>query len=126
MKTETIKIAGKKISIAYCYATELAYKDYTNEDITDFIPEIINSTQAGQMPDTKKSIYLILAAIMAAAQSKNEEPAITDKELMFEASPEDMGNALASIIMLRLKFYNIPLGEPKDKPVKGGKKPKNS
>lgn len=125
MKTETIKIAGKKVSIAYCYATELAYKDYTNEDITDFIPEIINSTHAGQMPDTKKSIYLILSAIMAAAQSKNEEPAITDKELMFEASPEDMGNALASIIMLRLKFYNIPLGEPKDKPAKGGKKAKN-
>jgi hypothetical protein len=125
MKTETIKIAGKKVSIAYCYATELAYKDYTNEDITDFIPKIINSTQAGQMPDTKKSIYLILSAIMAAAQSKDEEPAISDKELMFEASPEDMGNALASIIMLRLKFYNIPLGEPKDKPAKGGKKAKN-
>ena len=62
---------------------------------------------------------------MAAAQSKDEEPAISDKELMFEASPEDMGNALASIIMLRLKFYNIPLGEPKDKPAKGGKKAKN-
>jgi hypothetical protein len=63
---------------------------------------------------------------MAAAQSKDEEPAVSDKELMFEASPEDMGNALASIIMLRLKFYNIPLGEPKDKPSKGGKKAKNS
>ena len=125
MKTETIKIAGKQVSLAYCYATELAYKDYTNEDITDFIPEIIASTQAGQMPDAKKSIYLILSAIMAAAQSKDEEPAISDKELMFEASPEDMGNALASIIMLRLKFYNIPLGEPKDKPSKGGKKEKN-
>lgn len=126
MKSKEITIAGKKVSVAYCYATELAYKDYTNEDITDFIPEIINSTQAGHMPDTKKSIYLILSAIMAAAQSKDEEPAISDKELMFEASPEDMGNALASIIMLRLEFYNIPLGEPKDKPGKGGKKEKNS
>jgi hypothetical protein len=126
MIKKELTIAGKQVTLAYCYATELAYKDYTNEDITDFIPEIINSTQAGQMPDTKKSIYLILSAIMAAAQSKDEEPAITDKELMFEASPEDMGNALASIIMLRLKFYNIPLGEPKDKPSKGGKKAKNS
>lgn len=125
MIKKELTIAGKQVTLAYCYATELAYKDYTNEDITDFIPEIINSTQAGQMPDTKKSIYLILSAIMAAAQSKNEESAITDKELMFEASPEDMGNALASIIMLRLKFYNIPLGEPKDKPAKGGKKAKN-
>lgn len=126
MKSKEITIAGKKVSVAYCYATELAYKDYTNEDITDFFPEIINSTQAGQMPDTKKSIYLILSAIMAAAQSKDEDPAISDKELMFEASPEDMGNALASIIMLRLEFYNIPLGEPKDKSSKGGKKEKNS
>jgi hypothetical protein len=126
MIKKELTIAGKQVTLAYCYATELAYKDYTNEDITDFIPEIINSTQAGQMPDTKKSIYLILSAIMAAAQSKDEEPAISDKELMFEASPEDMGNALASIIMLRLKFYNIPLGEPKDKPSKGGKKAKNS
>jgi hypothetical protein len=34
--------------------------------------------------------------------------------------------ALTTILTMRAEFYGIPLGEPEDKPAKGGKKKKNS
>ena len=45
---------------------------------------------------------------------------------MYKVSPTDMVLALTTILTMRAEFYGIPLGEPEDKPAKGGKKKKNS
>ncbi|MBQ8938195.1 MAG: hypothetical protein IJ066_10870 [Bacteroidaceae bacterium] len=127
---EEITIAGKPVTLGYCYATEIAYKGLSGEDIASIIQDTIaaiNAKPAG-MPDVKRCIYLVLAAAMAYYQSKGEdEPTpIKDTDLMNEATPLELGTALGTIINLWAKFYNIPAGEPKDKPAKGkGKKGKN-
>ena len=128
MKKTEIKIAGKKVNIAYCYATEIAYKDLSGEDIAAIIQETIACVNAkpARMPDTKRSIYLVLAAVMAYYQSKDEEAPIKDTDLMNDTTPLELGTALGAIITLRAQFYSIPKGEPEDKPAKGkGKKTKN-
>ena len=128
MKKTEIKIAGKKVNIAYCYATEIAYKDLSGEDIAAIIQEIVAcvNAQPARMPDTKRSIFLVLAAIMAYYQSKDEEAPIKDTDLMNDTTPLELGTALGAIITLRAQFYSIPKGEPEDKPAKGkGKKAKN-
>ena len=33
MITREVTLCGKQVTLAYCYATEIAYKDLTNEDI---------------------------------------------------------------------------------------------
>lgn len=125
---EEITIAGKPVTLGYCYATEIAYKDLSGEDIADIIQETIAAinVKPARMPDTKRSIYLVLAAVMAYYQSKDEDAPIKDTDLMNDATPLELGIALGTIITLWTKFYNIPKGEPEDKPAKGkGKKGKN-
>lgn len=125
---ESITIAGKPVTLGYCYATEIAYKDLSGEDIAAIIQETIAAVNAqpARMPDTKRSIYLVLAAAIAYYNSKDEDAPIKDTDLMNDTTPLELGMALATIINLWAKFYNIPKGEPEEKPAKGkGKKAKN-
>ena len=124
---EEITIAGKPVTLGYCYATEIAYKDLSGEDIADIIRETFAAVNAQpqRMPDTNRSIYLVLAAVMAYYQSKDKEAPIKDTDLMNETTPMELGIALGTIITLWAKFYNIPKGEPEDKPQKRKGKAKN-
>lgn len=125
---EEVTLAGKPVTLGYCYATEIAYKDLSGEDIADILQETINSVnaQSARMPDTKRSIYLVLAAVMAYYECVKKEKPIKDIDIMSEATPLELGTALGTIIKLWSQFYNIPKGEPEEKPAKGkGKKAKN-
>ena len=77
------------------------------------------------MPDAKRSIYLVLAAVLAYYQSQDKDAPIKDTDLMNDTTPLELGIALGTIINLWAKFYNIPKGEPKEKPAKGKGKAKN-
>ena len=128
MIKKEITIAGKQVTLAYCYATEIAYKEISGEEIVTIFQEIAQSfTEKKKDPDMKRSIMLIAAAIMAYDQSKgaNEEPQMKVNELMCNISPTEWILALTTILTMRAEFYGIPLGEPEDKPAKGGKKKKN-
>jgi len=124
---EEITLAGKPVTLGYCYATEIAYKDLSGEDIADIINETIAcvNAQPPRMPDTKRSIYLVLAAVMAYYQSKDEEAPIKDTDLINDTTPLELGTALGTIINIWAQFYNIPKGEPADKPTKRKGKAKN-
>lgn len=125
---EEITLAGKPVTLGYCYATEIAYKDLSGEDIADIIQETIAAVNAkpARMPDTKRSIYLVLAAILSYYQSKDEDAPIKTTDLMNDATPIELGTALGAIITLWSQFYSIPKGEPEEKTAKGkGKKGKN-
>ena len=124
---EEITIAGKPVTLGYCYATEIAYKDLSGEDIAAIIQETIAcvNAQPARMPDAKRSIYLVLSAVMAYYQSQDEDAPIKDTDLMIETTPIELGKAIGTIINLWAKFYCIPKGEPAEKPAKGKGKAKN-
>ena len=125
MITKEITICGKQVTLAYCYATEISYKILSEEDIIDFGQEVIEKIQHDQMPDIRKTIFLILASMNAYYESKGEKAPVSDKELMYECTPQEIGQALGVIIGLRSQFYNVPTDEPEDKPT-GEKKEKNA
>ena len=124
---EEITMAGKPVTLGYCYATEIAYKDLSGEDIAAILQDTVAAVNAKpqRMPDAKRSIYLVLAAIMAYYQSIGEDAPIKDTDLMNDTTPIELGTALGTIINLWAQFYNIPKGEPEDKPAKGKGKAKN-
>ena len=125
---EEITLAGKPVTLGYCFATEIAYKKLSGENITGIIQETIEAFNAEppRMPDIERSIYLVLAAAMAYYDDKDEDAPIKDTDLMRKTSPLELGTALGTIINLRVKFYDIPKGEPEEEPQKGkGKKGKN-
>ena len=129
MITKEITIGGKPVTLAYCYATEISYKLLSDEDVNAFMQEVHECMNAEpqRMPDIRKTIFLILAAVSAYYESKGEGLPIDDKTLMYETTPEEMGTALGVVLGLRGQFYAVPSGEPEDKPDgKAAKKRKNA
>ena len=129
MITKEITIGGKSVTLAYCYATEISYKLLSDEDVNAFMQEVHECMNAEpqRMPDIRKTIFLILAAVSAYYESKGEGLPIDDKTLMYETTPEEMGTALGVVLGLRGQFYAVPSGEPEDKPDgKAAKKRKNA
>ena len=64
-----------------------------------------------KMPDIQRTIYLIMASTMAYYESREEKAPITDKQLIYECSKEDLGNALMTIITLCNEFFKAPSDE---------------
>ena len=131
MITKEITIGGKPVTLAYCYATEISYKLLSDEDINIFMTEVYEcmNDDIQRMPDIRKTIFLILAAISAYYESRGEELPIDDKTLMYDCKPEEMGTALGVVLGLRGQFYAVPSDEPKDKEPNGKRvtrKPKNA
>lgn len=127
----TVTPDGKKtqveVHLAYCFATEIAYHELSGEDINDYMQAaaISISSDTPRMPDVKKTIYAILAAAMAYSQATGKDIPIKDTDLMIHATPQELGSALGTIIGLRAQFYNVPVGEPEEKPKKGTRQRKN-
>lgn len=115
MLTKEITLCGRQVTLAYCYATEIAYKDMSDEYIADYIKEAVARIQKETDPDVKKTIYAILACMLAYYQSRGEEAPLTDTDLMNDAKPAELGTAIFTIIGMRMDFYHVPKGEPEDK-----------
>lgn len=125
MSKKEITLCGKQVTLAYCYATEIAFKDLSDQDITDFMIEAVPQIQDQKMPSAKKVTHLIVASMMSYYESKDEKMPIEVKDIMYQATAKEIGNALGVIIGLRAEFYRIPTGEPEDKPKDGNAEPKN-
>ena len=115
METKTITINGKQVTLGYCYATEIAFQTLAEENIQTFLQAAVQAVDQKQMPDIRKSIFLILASISSYYESKGEPFPIEDKDLMYSTDPETLGIALGTVISLWAKFYKIPTGEPAPK-----------
>lgn len=118
LQPKTVKLAGKKVHLHYSFATEIAFYDWAGIEIKDFIQEVaVNRTS-----NPKNVIYAILAAATAYSDSKGEEAQITDKELLFKASNEELTTALVEVTRLFAEWYHLPAGEqPKKEEGQQGK-----
>ena len=125
MITKEITICSKQVTLAYCYATEIAYKNMANEDMFDYAQKAIEAIQSQRDHDIEKTIYAILACMMAYYEDANKAP-VKDSEIMKQATPVEIGTAMLTILSMRSEFYHVPKDEPEDKPEKGGKKRKNA
>jgi hypothetical protein len=117
MIQKEITLLGKQVTLAYCFGTEISYKLLAEQECTDFVREVLAglAQETPKMPDTIKSIYLIMSAMTAYYESNGEKNPIEDKELIFHATPEDIGLAVGTIARMYIEFYKIPIGEPEDK-----------
>ena len=125
MITKEITLCSKQVTLAYCYATEIAYKNMTNEDMFDYIQKAVEAIQNQRDPDIEKTIYAILACMMAYYEDADKAP-VKDSEIMKQATPVEIGTAMLTILSMRSEFYHVPKDEPEDKPEKGARKRKNA
>lgn len=125
MITKEITLCGKQVTLAYCYATEIAYNEMSDEDIFDYAQAAVEAIQAQRDPDIKKTILAIIASMMAYYEDKNKAP-VKDSDIMREATPVEIGTAMLTILSMRSEFYHVPKDEPEDKPASGKGKRKNA
>ena len=125
MITKEITLCSKQVTLAYCFATEIAYKDLADEDMFDYAKHAIESIQAQLDPDIKKTILAIIACMMAYYEDTDEAP-VKDSEIMKQATPVEISTAMLTILSMRSEFYHVPKGEPEDKPEKGARRRKNA
>ena len=123
MKEATIKIAGKEVKVAYCYATEILFSDYTGQEFSVFIKEVVvdKNTQSS----SKKVLYAILSAIIAYSQSQGMEAEVVDTDIMFNAQPQEIIEAFSVIISLYNDWYKLPKQVAEKANKKKGTKGKN-
>jgi hypothetical protein len=123
MKEATIKIAGKEVKVAYCYATEILFSDYTGQEFSEFIKEAVvdKNTQSS----SKKVLYAILSAIIAYSQSQGVEAEVVDTDIMFNAQPQEIIEAFSVIISLYNDWYKLPKQVVEKANKKKGTKGKN-
>ncbi len=129
MITKEITIAGKQVTLGYCFATEIGFKTLADKDLTQFIREVAAgfATEPKVEPDKETVIRAIVASVVSYYESKGEEPAITDRDLMYEATVVDLSTALGYIIQMFAEFYNIAgLVEDSKTDKKPKRKPKNA
>ena len=109
MLTKEITIAGKQVTLGYCFATEIGFKTLADKDLTQFIREVAVGFAAEPKvePDKETVIRAIVASVVSYYESKGEEPAITDRDLMYEATVVELSTALGYIIQMFSEFYNI-------------------
>lgn len=124
MITKKVTLCGKEVTLAYCYATEIAYKDLSDEDMFDYAKHALDSIQAQRDPDIKKTILAIIACMMAYYEDAGKAP-VKDTDIMKTATPVELGTAMLTILRMRNDFYHVPNGEPEDKPQEGDTSPKN-
>jgi hypothetical protein len=53
MLKKEITIAGKQVTLGYCFATEIAYQDMAGENIADYMTEAYADIQADRVPNIK-------------------------------------------------------------------------
>ena len=115
VKITTANKSGEKkqvsVMLGYCFATEISYKILAEEDIHDFIKVAIECLEKKKMPDARKSIFLIVAAMQAYYESIGKKPPLTDKDLMYHMTATEMGVAVGTIIGLYIEVNKSPEGE---------------
>ena len=125
MKTKTITILGKEVTLGYCHATEIGYNLLADEDVSDYFTHVVERFQNKKNPNKQKTIYMIIAAANAYSEWKQEAAGITDRELLYESDDVDLGTALGTILQLRAEFYHLTTGEPTGDASEGDE-PKNA
>ena len=103
MTTKKITIAGREVTLAYCYDTEIAFHKYTGVSIDKFDAQ-----------NPAHVLYLILSAIEAWSKAKDAELVIKEYELRYNAKPKELIDALTEVFILRAEWYEVPAGEPED------------
>lgn len=100
MKSTQITIAGNKVSVAYCYATEIAFQKMSGVSI-----------DAADFQIAERSAILIMAAVMAYYQSQGQDAPVEDKVVLYQASPQELIDAIKAVFELRRQWYDLPAGE---------------
>lgn len=101
--------------LAYCYATEISFLEQTGTNFTDFVA----SHATGKSVSPKLMTSAVMAAVKAWSGYSGDTPPITEKDLIYEATAEEVQQAFLTVVELFTEFYHLPIEKDKSKKEKG-------
>ena len=104
-----------KVMLGYCFATEILFNEMAGEEVGTFVKEAISQISEGKMPDRKKSMILIQAAMEAYYESVGKKAPITEKDLKDSHHSDEFGTAIGTILGMYIKMNTSPAGENAEK-----------
>ena len=104
-----------KVMLGYCFATEILFNEMAGEEVGTFVKEAISQISDGKMPDRKKSMILIQAAMEAYYESVGKKAPITEKDLKDSHHSDEFGTAIGTILGMYIKMNTSPAGESNEK-----------
>ena len=104
-----------KVMLGYCFATEILFNEMAGEEVGTFVKEAISQISEGKMPDRKKSMILIQAAMEAYYESVGKKAPITEKDLKDSHHSDEFGTAIGTILGMYIKMNTSPAGESNEK-----------
>ena len=120
MKAEkTISICGQDVQMHYCAATETGFEQLANRSINVFLPGDDEENPAATGDDY---IKLGIAAIIAAYARNDQEPPVSVKDVLYEATPQDVVALIILAVELCAKWYDVFGIVEEDKQGKRGKR----
>lgn len=110
----TITLCGREVEMIYCAAAETGFEYISGKSVDIFVPDV-DRDENGKVvkvhqPAATKGDYLKLgiAAIVAAYARKEQDPPITDVEIIYESTPEDIMKLVTTVVSLRNQWYHVP------------------
>lgn len=94
MTEKKITIAGHEVGVKYCFATEIGFRDLAGVTLDNF--DISNPSQTAA---------LIMAAIIAYYQSRNEDAPVEISSIIYECKPKEIVEALNTVYTMRASWY---------------------
>ena len=91
-----ITIARKEVNIKYCFATEYVFRIIAGKSIENFDPQ-----------NNEDIINLIMASIMSAYNLQEDLPVTVD-DILFNASQQEIVNAIKEISKRSISWHEIP------------------
>lgn len=104
-----------KVMLGYCFATEILFNEMAGEEVGTFVKEAISQISEGKMPDRKKSMILIQAAMEAYYESVGKKAPFTEKDLKDSHHSDEFGTAIGTILGMYIKMNTSPAGENAEK-----------
>ena len=104
-----------KVMLGYCFATEILFNEMAGEEVGTFVKEAISQISEGKMPDRKKSMILIQAAMEAYYESVGKKAPFTEKDLKDSHHSDEFGTAIGTLLGMYIKMNTSPAGESDDK-----------
>ena len=104
-----------KVMLGYCFATEILFNEMAGEEVGTFVKEAISQISEGNMPDRKKSMILIQAAMEAYYESVGTKAPFTEKDLKDSHHSDEFGTAIGTILGMYIKMNTSPTGESDEK-----------
>lgn len=116
---KTIRICDRDVTLRYCAATETGFEQLAQKPITVFRPIQVKDNE-GNVTEVKPGpansqdyILLATAAIIAASEFREQEPAVNVKDILYNTTPAEIQQLTAAVIELSAKWYQVsPVVKP--------------